>query len=409
MDDLIISSSTPINLSEKELVFMEKFTDNQGITWHKSQKEQNIIMFSSSLVGVIKTPERKIILQPKFKEINLNHIFRLYFYVYGYQNNLDSNLLSISKEKILENLLDIFFNEMKFHLVGGLPVEYRSNFYRSKYWKGNVNIQKSVQGYYSHKTFPVTTKMSKLTTDIILNQLFKKALKKVMLSNNYKSKSVYYLEYFKNVSDTKENGATLLNKINFNPRNIKYKKLAVLAKIIIDDYYLDSSLGNFNMDSFLINFDYLFEKFIQKILLSLPENQFVFNSSELLGKALNTTAQEKYYYPDILYKYEKESPSNNFLNASKGVIDVKNKAYSIFKNADIYQINSYANFLNAKKAVLIYPSFIEKENDSFILEFKNSSISKINAVYINVASSGSNAFKDSIALFIHKIKKALLF
>lgn len=89
------------------------------------------------------------------------------------------------------------------------------------------------------------------------------------------------------------------------------------------------------------------------------------------------------------------------------VIDMKNKTSSPFSNADVYQMCFYSSMLKTNKVILCYPSSEPKE--SLVLNLSNEGIllSKINAVYINLAGNSAAEFKNNIYSFIKKIYRII--
>ena len=63
--------------------------------------------------------------------------------------------------------------------------------------------------------------------------------------------------------------------------------------------------------------------------------------------------------------------------------------------------------LNSHKAVLVYPSFVEKGNAEISIEFPKTPVHLIHGVYVNIAAPTGRDFLNSINLFQRKIKKVL--
>ena len=85
-----------INIDEEEVSFFDTFLKNKGIKWNREERESRVVILSNSLVGYIKTPLKKIILEPKYKEVNISHVLRLYNYVYSYGGSQDDELLDVN-------------------------------------------------------------------------------------------------------------------------------------------------------------------------------------------------------------------------------------------------------------------------------------------------------------------------
>lgn len=219
------------------------------------------------------------------------------------------------------------------------------------------------------------------------------------------------LSYYEGVTPIKQNASLELNKIVFNSNNIRYKQVLIKASMIIDTLFFDDIKGSNGGESFLINFDILFEMFIRKVLRDFTKKtEFIFlNDGLKFAEVINNfnISKSRFYKPDVLYKFESESPSNRYQPAAVGVLDVKNKAYNIFSNADIYQIIVYSNLLNSKFSILIYPSFFEKSSETLFIQNDNINKNEIKAVFINISESDSDQFKNNINIFIDKIYESL--
>src|SRR5699024_12262501 len=100
------------------------------------------------------------------------------------------------------------------------------------------------------------------------------------------------------------------NKKYIELYNISNIKIAMEASIIIDSLYYDDISGSTGGESFLINFDTLFEQFIQKVLIH-ETNQRDFSKwtePNILGKEyLNGfVIKEGKYNPDLMYRLNLE-------------------------------------------------------------------------------------------------------
>ena len=402
----IESDNNIIVVQEGEEKFFENFLKKNNIYWGKENKEQSVIVLSKSLVGVIATPIRKIEIKPKFKEVSVNHGMRLYLYIEGYNNSLDDELLDITNSSNFNGISEQFLSSLKQLLSRGLPKEYVLYDEKSSYWKGHVNVVSSIKNSKLLRSNPVTTRYAHLTIDNSVNILIKAALRKLTKnSSNILAKRL--LTYYEGVSDSEGSGEQLYVKIVFNTKNSYLKKICFWAKMILDELFIDTIPGNIGGESFLINFDMLFESFVRKIAIQIPEKNFsLWKQPRKMGEISleGNNIGNRIFLPDLLYKESTSEISNDFKDEAYGVIDVKNKAYNQFKPADIYQISMYASLLNAKVALLVYPAFYERGNEVMFIDYKFAPIKYVSAVFVNIISNDSDIFLKSIELF----KKRLL-
>lgn len=395
-----------IFVQDGEENFFENFLKKNNIYWGKENKEQSVIVLSKSLVGVIATPIRKIEIKPKFKEISLNHVMRLYFYIEGYNNSLDNELLDITNSNNFNGISEQFLSSLQQLLSRGLPKEYVLYDETSSYWKGHVNVVSSIKNSKLLRSNPVATRYSHLTIDNSVNILIKAALRK-LAKNSSDVLAKRLLTYYEGVSNSEVSGEQLYVKVVFNPKNSYLKKICFWAKMILDELFIDTIPGSIGGESFLINFDMLFESFVRKIAIEVPEKNFsLWKQPRKMGEISfeGNNIGNRIFFPDLLYKESASAISNDFKDEAYGVIDVKNKAYNQFKPADIYQICMYASLLNAKVAILVYPAFYERGNEIMFIDYKFAPIKYVSAVFVNITSNESDAFLKSIELF----KKRLL-
>ncbi|MEI2399516.1 5-methylcytosine restriction system specificity protein McrC [Paenibacillus phytohabitans] len=408
-DVINLESQYVINVNTEEYEFFDKFLESKNIPWRKENRELGILPLSRSYVGYIRTPIRKIDIEPKFAEVSIEHVIRLYNYVYSYQDSSDDDLLGINYSN--RSIEQIFLNRLREQLSLGLLQEYEEKSSRLDYLKGNVAYAKTYKNSKLFKKRPVETKAFELSMNLDINKLITGALTIICHSNTYSSDSIELLEYFRGVTPCIENASDFLAQIVFTSKTNRYKRIASDAAMIIDSLYYDDTKGSTGGESFLINFDLLFELFVRKILLvETEEHDFSVWASpktyaeEYFGKEM---IGKRDYLPDILYKFNPDDPANGYVPSARAILDVKNKAYSNFKNADVYQIMLYNQLLFADCNILIYPSFVER--DSTHLNILNDSISvpKVSAAFINIAKEEASEFKISIKNFIRKIYEIL--
>ncbi|EGO8853233.1 5-methylcytosine restriction system specificity protein McrC [Enterococcus faecalis] len=404
-----LESQRVINVKEQEFEFFDKFLNEKSIPWSDENRSLGILPLSRAYAGYIRTPLRKIDIKPKFSELSIDHVIRLYNYVYSYQDSTDDELLEISYST--RSIEAKFLSNLREQVSIGLLQEYEEKTNRIDFLKGKVDYTKTYKNSKFFKKNPVCTKSFELSLDLDINRLICGALIIISHSKTYSSDSMELLSYFQGIKPCLENGSELLSKITFNSKNSRYKRVASDAAMIIDTLYYDDTKGAMGGESFLINFDMLFELFIRKILLNeTEERDFIvwdmpkIYAEERLDKELIGNRE---YLPDILYKYYAEDPNHGYVPTAKAILDVKNKAYSTFKNADVYQMMFYNQLLYAKCNILLYPSFVERE--TVMLNILNDSIEvpAIFAIFIDIAKKSSKSFKDDIEHFIKNIYEVL--
>nr|WP_106782952.1 hypothetical protein [Lysinibacillus timonensis] len=400
-----------INVYPDEKDFFTKFLEKKGIAWRFEHRESSVVVLSNSLTGYIKTPRRLINIEPKYKEINLEHILRLYNYVYSYRDVQDDELLDINKSNQSQNIINSFLNKLQENVSIGVLQEYFPVEQEIRYFKGNVDYVSTYKNILKLRRNPVNTEVYTLSANVDINQLIVGALQIISQSGQSRSEAMELLGYFENVTPIKENASQFLQSIHFNTKNIRYKKVASDAAMIIDSLFYDGVRGNIGGESFLINFDMLFEKFIRKILLEeTKERHFsVWKEPKFFGNEYldGLVMSSRFYQPDILYKFNPENEDKDYKPTAEAVLDVKNKANGVFKNADIYQIMLYNQLLYAKKSILIYPSFNYRPSTILTIENDSLPVPEIHSVFIDIASLDAESFKKAISNLIENIYEIL--
>ncbi|MCC3865930.1 McrC family protein [Terrisporobacter petrolearius] len=390
-NNISIKQGHSIYIYEEEIEFILKVLESKGIGIECLDISQNILNLNKSYVGYIKTNKRIIELTPKHESITLNHIIRMYYFVYGNFKNFEDPIFDLNSSDNYINIVDMFINELKIIKRKGLSTEYISKKEYSNYIRGSVDYVNSYKNIIALKNNPFENYIDELTVDNILNRTLKKAFEKVC---NIK----FDFEDLRSIKSMFNNVNNLESKnkdVHFSSKNYYCKNAYFLANLILEESYFDSS-GDIGGESFLINYDLLFEKFIKEILFKVSKDtRFIeWNAKQVYGQ---WDKNDKLYIPDILFNYSSIS------NECTGIIDVKNKLDGNFKNADIFQMLFYSGMLNCKKAILCYPSNRDEKNK--VLEMYSDSFitNKIYSVYIDISVESKDDFKKEIFTLIDKI------
>lgn len=407
---LLSGDDRVIQVPVEDIPFYERFLKGYGINWPSEQKNANYIILSKSMVGVISSPSQKITLLPKYPEITLNYVIRLYNYVHGRKSSLDEHVLDINHVSSVDDLVKHFLGDVREAIAAGLPKSYVLSDEQSKYWRGHVDVRRTAINVALLHRNPIHTKVRHLVLDTPLNRLLKVALLKISKDPAFHFLAGQALDYLTSVDAPEQSGGELYRRVSFTVANIQLRELAIEAKMIIDELYVDDLQGSFGGKGFLINFDMLFEEFVRKILLEYSPQEFIYwKDMRILGSVAQDGFDigERIFKPDILFRVREEDEDNRYFSSAEAILDVKNKANGLFKPADVYQISEYCAMLNSHKAVLVYPSFVEKGNAEISIEFPKVPVHLIHGVYVNIAAPTGRDFLKSINLFQRKIKKVL--
>lgn len=400
-----------ITIQKGEYSFFEEFTKKNGIAWSYEEKKNNILPLSKSYVGYITTPIRILTLKPKYNEIGFEHIIRLYLYVYGYRPADSEAILDVSNSETSADVADMFIKNLKRNIQEGIIRTYQRERIQTESIKGRVNYTKTYMDARLMKKKYVSTMVSSLSVCNDYNALILSALKKLQHTNKYTAAATELSMYFDGASANVKNGSLLLEHINFNSNTARYRKTLTYAAMIIDQLSYSDKGSAVGMDSFLINFDKLFEDFVAKVLKEIPEKKefSTWTYKRKFAKVLGPVGQydEREYQPDIIYRFIAEDEKFDYTPSAYAVLDVKNKAYGQFKNADIYQMLTYARLLHSQKAVLLYPSFQKRMPEQLSLDENIFSPSTISACFVNIAENSGTAFLDSVHWFSDVVVKTI--
>lgn len=393
-----INQGDTLIIDSIEYEILLKLFNERGISFDSTKFKQNFVEIPKQYVGIIELQNRTIIIKPKLFGLDLSHILRMYYFIY--LNNtvdLDASIFGIDKINN-QSIVDLFIKELLKVVKIGLPMQYKDIHISSKFANGTINLLETYIRLNEKKPNPFRVNTSNLSHDIDINQILYLAYRKVydIVDNNVKG-----------LLDSTFQGIARINRIHKAPkitRNLKYcEKVLTLAYIIINDMSVtgfgDSGFG----ENILINFDKLFECFIQKVLIVYSDDMLftTWNEPHYFGEYVNSIKETvtKTYQPDLLYNYRKTLTGE----VSTCILDMKNKTSNPFNNADVYQMCFYSSMLNTTKVILCYPSATDQETIALNLLNDGIKLEKIHAVYINLSGNSADEFKKNIYIFIERI------
>lgn len=407
-----VAEQNIITLLDGEQDFFETFTKKNSISWTFEEKKNGILPLSKSYVGYITTPKRVISLKPKYHEIGFEHIIRMYLYVYGYRPTDSAAILDVSSAESSADVAEMFIKNLRKNIQEGIIRTYKKEKVHTRALVGRIDYTRTYLDSKMTKRKYVNSTVSVLSVENDYNNLILSALTKLRHISKYMAVSSELSMYFEGAKANITNGKEILERINFNSNTARYRRTLTYAAMIIDLLSYSDKGSTVGTDSFLINFDRLFEDFVVKILKNIPEKRefSTWAGKRKFAEVIGATGriEDREYQPDLLFRFKAEDERYDYLPSSYAVLDVKNKAYGQFKNADIYQILTYARLLHSKKAVLLYPSFRKKMPEKLSLDATIFSPSLISACYVNIADNTGEAFLDSIHWFADIVGKTVL-
>lgn len=401
MNEIHMPQGSCLRLESEEINIISEIFESLGIDKSCIDFGQEIVNFPQAYVGYLCLPNRKIIIDPKHQGISFKHILRIYYFLYtSDSSDLDEPIYDVEMGSSYD-IVQSFIHELDVVIKKGLPVEYNTHQDTLQYLRGNVDLVKTNLNIVLGKRDVFECEYDELSHDVSINQVLYKALLKANRIVDIGTGSLLKRNFY-DVSDVHE----LPQAIKLNT-NTKYcKKVLTLAYMILNDLNI-SDYGNSSYgQNLLINFDWVFEEFIKKILTVYSgDYNFTYWDKEKNYAFCRTDESEYYksYIPDMLYNYQDKT----YPNTAYCILDMKNKTSKPFSNADVYQMFFYANQLRSKKIILCYPC--GKDTDNAVLEFDNDAflVKKIYGAYINISGDTSKEFKANIYSFIEKIRNLL--
>lgn len=400
-----INNTRLLKIRSEERPYFDSLSKKYRIKWNEDLRANNIFPISRSIVGYINTPYQSFELKSKYNEINFNHILRIYLYTIGFSRDKNENILDVTFESEDFDIAREYLNLLAKEIQIGIHREYKYTTDNYKFITGKVNYKTSYLNQKKNYKFPIEARVQKLSTNTLINSLIVGALLKISKNSNYRLEALHLKDYYVEVKNpVTKNAETIYKHLSFNSHTIRFKQLLQLAVMIIDNSDYSDLGNNAGIESFLINFDKLFENFIIEILLSIDRDGYnhftVWNKKQNM---LNTDIFQDYrlmFQPDLLYKYKEDAIGNT---SSYAVLDCKNKAYNIFSNNDVYQMISYNHALNSDRSILIYPSFLNRANKSIVFNYERFMPTHIYACFINIAANNGDDFLRNIDDFRNKI------
>lgn len=301
-----------ITVQPEEIAFFEEFTKKYAISWTREEKLNNILPLSKSYVGYITTPTRIISLNPKYHEIGFEHIIRIYLYVYGYRPTDSAAILDVSESETSADVASMFIKNLKRNIQEGIIRSYQKTDIRSESLQGKVNYTRTYTNVLTGKGKPVMSRVSKLSIKNNINSLILSALEKLKHTDEYFSDAAQLEMYFYGADRNVQNGSALLQEITFNSNTARYRRTLTYAAMIIDQLTYSDKGSSVGTDSFLINFDRLFEDFVAKVLKEIPEKRefTTWSAKKRFADVIGSTGvySGREYQPDIIYRYKEEDP-----------------------------------------------------------------------------------------------------
>lgn len=427
----------PVDSLDKQLLyeFKKNYTkkDNQNLFFEiiesKHDDARDVCRLNPYVVGLIKTSSTIATINPRHGPFDYRSIMRMWTYVHfdNFANMKTSQGFKSGGQinDLVKYMLLMYRNHLADCIKRKLPMKYLEEFG----WEGSMSGRLDQLLYHLQpvkQKFP--THLDRLTANFVANQYLKCAWEKCnrVLSTIDDGFEIADLLIIENEMEGIE------GNLEFNPfsvqqaldfaagQNSVYSDTMRLAHMINQSLIVNDIGGNDFGFTFLINYNDLFEDYVFKV----THNKFYdYGTSKeafeliapshgggLGGKNRST------FEPDVIIG-KKTLNTNHY--ESLAVLDAKNKVGDMVAyNPDLFQIFTYGKLLNAKYAILVYPSEVNKIPEQFqfslnkhrVLRWQNATLESKNPMicyllYLNVQSDDQ---KGAIEYFQKQLELLLI-
>lgn len=392
-----IGNQEGVRLSDREITELQTFNDklrasqnlaNDIIKFDFKGNEKFVSTFN--YVGVLKVCKKTIQIIPKIanKKNDQNdpeysrQAVKNLLYMLSYTKRLrvkESEVANLTRNN------DDFFEILIYLFAKNLLELIRVNYHRDYVlMEDNLGYIKGKLLFSNHLKNNLTDRsrfylsFDEFCEDTLLNQILKFTVHLLIKTTNNLNnlKLLQELNFIFSDISLKRISADDFKKIVLTRLNISYEPILNLAKIFISNSSLELSADKINTFSFLFDMNVLFEEFIgefikqtnidYKVSLQHPTRKFVEK------KIINGVDYGEVFTlkPDIqLYAKEGTDPAI-IIDTKYKILDNKDKKEGV-SQADLYQMNAYAQKYNCRNIILLYPKAIGQENVDVKFQIEN--------------------------------------
>ena len=373
MDDtfyLFEDRTSKLDLKNHNIRDLLKIKDIIGSNNFILQADNSILV--RHYVGFVQINKTKLNIYPKISENNIDEeskelafkalVNMLKESDYFKSNNIDFSMnLAKVKGDILELFISIFVDEFLKLYRKSIMRDYIQNDEPKIFIKGKIDFSETIKRniliekmhWVNYDEFSQNTLINRILKTVILRLLG------ISKNQNNKKRLKIALNYLKDVDligITKD----IWNKVVFNRLNKEYETIFNMAKLFFYNYYPKFHTGIENTYSFLIPVNELFEFYLLKQIKKCINDEYNIYYQKPIKYLAKDTKNKNILQmrPDIVVengdvrviidaKYK-----NPFLNEKENI-----------SNSDIYQMISYSIKYNVNDIYLIYPKFINANNN----------------------------------------------
>ncbi len=329
-------------------------------------------------IGFVQVNQTRLLVYPKIsnrlddemeKKRSL-HIFIRMLAFTGFDSvkkTLDSLMMDKYQGDILEIFIGLFVDELALQFSRDMNRGYNNILENQSFIKGKVDFPETVKRN-SFRRHIHTVRYDQFTENILINRIFKSViinLSKVTKINKNKiglKKLMLWLEDVDQINLDDQ----IWDRVVFNRNSKNYEPSYNLAKMF---YYNSSPNLNQGADlvfSFLVPANQLFEMYLYKTLLpGFTKDQVVNYQGPMKYLARNSTENIFRLRPDITITRD---------HKVEHLIDAKYKDISCdygklkISQSDIYQMLAYSVRYQCNNVMLVYPKFLDDDNEQILVD-----------------------------------------
>ncbi|MEG4861852.1 MULTISPECIES: McrC family protein [unclassified Microcoleus] len=293
------------------------------------------------------TPDFHIAIRPK---VPINNLFGMLEYAYNLKIKFPQGQIQCqSLKQIYERLANILAQKILERCRKGLYRDYLSKTERLAYIRGRVDLRSALQKPWDVK---LKCHYHEQTGDIEDNQILAWTLFMIGRSgvcgesvSSTVRKAFHALQGFVTLKHFKSSACV---DRTYHRLNQDYQLLHALCRFFLDNTGPSHEKGDREMLPFLIDMANLYEQFVAEWLKANTPTGFFVNKKHTVTHDQN--------YSDKIDLILRDIETNEILY----VLDTKYKNPDQVASSDRHQIVAYANAVNCKNAILIYPQDLKQ-------------------------------------------------
>jgi 5-methylcytosine-specific restriction enzyme subunit McrC len=334
--------SDSLSFKKEELNTIKRLKDKIEIFGEAIEPNKWIYIIKTfQFVGYIVLQDHVLVISPKIPKISFINMIR---YALGIDYDWESYSNLDKEENYYDILVLIFLQELEQIIQKGLLKGYQIIDENKTFVKGKILFKENLLTNFN-RADKIFCSFDELSSDILENRIIKFVLYNLSLCyfidekiNSRINQLFRYLDEITLQSFTKD----ILKSIEYTPNNLHYKNILLLCELFLESFSVEQRIGERDINSFLIDMNSLFEKFIVSIL----KNSLKLEIQEQKSEYADLFRQLEFKFDIVISMKEKP-----FV-----ILDTKYKEYKNRPDSsDVEQLIAYSTISGIRNCGLIYP------------------------------------------------------